>query len=276
MADERNVMEAASKNTYFDLQANCGVTKHLGGQGATDELARLCHVRAGSRVLVVGCGVGMSACYLAARHHARVVGVDISPDMVKRSGIRARKKGLGETATFLVGDAAALPFGDDAFDAVLCESVNSFIPDRLRALSEYRRVAKPSGIVGMNECVWLESPPAALVAYLERITGAQFLRAAGGWAPLLDACGLEAVSAQVFHTGILRQWVAEVRQADAHEFARAWGSFARGYLSNPEFRRFARMSLKVPRSIGRLFRYFGYGIYTGRKPGPQAEAVGGR
>jgi ubiquinone/menaquinone biosynthesis C-methylase UbiE len=225
-------------------------------------------------VLVVGCGVGTSACYLAARLQARVVGVDISPAMVRRSARRARKKGLTERAAFLVGSGTALPFDDGSFDVVLSESVNSFIPDRVRALSEYRRVAKPGGTVGMNECVWLESPPGDLAAYLERVTGARFMDAKGSWSRLLEQCGFDAVSEHIHRTGILEQWCSEVRQADAHEFVAAWGSFVRGFFSNAEYRSFARTALKVPASAGRMLRYFGYGIYVGYKP--EVDAAGRR
>lgn len=267
-------MNSASGSSYFALQASWGVTKHLGGRGATDELARLCLVHGGSRVLVVGCGVGTSACYLAARLQAKVVGVDISPAMVRRSAGRARKKGLTETARFLVGSGTALPFDDGSFDVVLSESVNSFIPDRERALSEYRRVAKPGGTVGMNECVWLESPPGDLAAYLERVTGARFIDAEEkSWSRLLEQCGFDAVSEHIHRTGILQQWCSEVRHVDAHEFADAWGSFVRGCFSNPgAYRSFLRTALKVPGSAGRMFRYFGYGIYIGHKP--EVDAAG--
>ncbi len=268
-------MDGDSRSTYFALQASWGVTKHLGGQGATDELARMCHLQAGSRVLVVGCGAGMSACYLAVRFGAKVAGVDISPAMVRQSAKRAHRQGLTDEAVFLVGSATALPFDDAAFDAVLCESVNSFIPERVRSLAEYRRVVRPGGRIGMNECVWLDVPPRDLADYLEGITGAHFMDARGGWGRLLEEGGLDLVSQTIHQTGILRQWFSEARQADARDFASAWVSFARGCLSNTEYRRFALAAFNVPRSAWRMFRYFGYGIYVGRKPGPEGDVADG-
>jgi ubiquinone/menaquinone biosynthesis C-methylase UbiE len=50
------------------------------------------------------------------------------------------------------GDAAALPFPDQAFDAVFCQQGLQFFPDRLAALKEIRRVLAPGGCLGLT--VW--------------------------------------------------------------------------------------------------------------------------
>ena len=44
--------------SYFQLQAYWGATKHMGGQKATDELLRLCHVTRNKHILDIGCGTG--------------------------------------------------------------------------------------------------------------------------------------------------------------------------------------------------------------------------
>jgi len=66
------------KQSVFDFQAEVGLTKHLGGVGATEELIELCHIGEGKHVLDVGCGVGVTPCFIAKRYGCRVVGVDIS------------------------------------------------------------------------------------------------------------------------------------------------------------------------------------------------------
>ena len=55
------------ENPYFDLQAEMGFTKHMGGLKTTRELIELCHIDKDTYVLDVGCGVGMSACYIAKK-----------------------------------------------------------------------------------------------------------------------------------------------------------------------------------------------------------------
>ena len=62
----------ASESVYFDLQADWGITKHMGGLKATRELIELCHITRGHYVLVVGGGIGTTPVYLARQHGCRV------------------------------------------------------------------------------------------------------------------------------------------------------------------------------------------------------------
>ena len=83
---------------FFDFAAEVGLTKHLGGHAATEELAELCHIDKDTYVLDVGCGAGTTPCFLAKTVGCRVVGVDISEGMIERSRERARREGLSVLA----------------------------------------------------------------------------------------------------------------------------------------------------------------------------------
>ncbi len=252
------------ESTYFELQASWGITKHLGGLEATDELAGLCHIGKDSRILIVGCGVGITPCYLVKRYGCRVAGVDLSEKMVERSAQRAEKEGVGDKVEFRVADAQALPFEDGTFDAVFCESVLAFVPDKQKAVSEFARVTGPGGYAGFNEVTWLETPPPELVAYTYRIMGSEFLMA-DGWEVLLKGAGLKEIEARAYKTSAWRQWASEVRQFEFLDFLKAWGKYWSLFITSPACRRFTREALAFPRSIFSLFEYFGYGIYAGRK-----------
>ncbi len=111
---------------FFDFAAEVGLTKHIGGLEATGELIQLCHIDKGSHVLDVGCGVGVTPCFIAKNCGSRVAGVDISPRMIERSRERARRENLVNRVEFRVADAQDLPFENELFDAVITESVTAF------------------------------------------------------------------------------------------------------------------------------------------------------
>ena len=145
--------------TFFGFAAEVGLTKHIGGVEATEALMELCHIGTGKYVLDVGCGAGVTPCFIAQRYDCRVVGVDINERMVERSKERAQREKAADRVEFRVADAQDLPFEDALFDAVITESVTSFPEDKQKAVNEYVRVTKPGGYVGLNESVWLKAPP---------------------------------------------------------------------------------------------------------------------
>jgi len=254
------------RDSYFELQASWGITKHMGGLKATRELIELCHINKGKYVLVVGCGVGITPCYIAKRYGCRVVGVDLSERMIDRSNERAKREGVEDRVEFRIADAQNLPFEDAVFDAVICESVNAFVENKQKAASEYVRVIKPGGYVGFNECTWIKvPPPAGLVEYMSRMMGTEFLTCNNGWKELLEGSGLRETVARIYKTNALNQWINEVRQIEFLDFLRAWYRFLLQFIKSSACRRFAKEALTMPKSIFGLFKYFGYGIYVGRK-----------
>ena len=105
-------------------------------------------VTAGSRVLDVACGTGVVAREALARvgSSGSVVGLDIAPGML------AVAETIEPAATWVVGEAGRLPFDDAEFDAVVCQFGLMFFPDRVRAISEMLRCAKPGSRVAV--AVW--------------------------------------------------------------------------------------------------------------------------
>ena len=67
---------------------------HPGGLEKTDEVARACGVEVGKRILDIGSGKGVTACYLAENYGCEVVGVDALERMVEYARELARRKGL--------------------------------------------------------------------------------------------------------------------------------------------------------------------------------------
>ena len=264
--ENRSLQTEASEleSVYFKLQAAWGITKHLGGAEATTELADACRVGRETNLLYVGSGVGISPCYLVKKYGCRLTGIDISEEMVARSRERAKKEEIEDRTEFRVADAQELPFEDGTFNAVFCESVLAFVPDRQEAVNEFARVTVPGGYAGYNEVTWLETPPPDMAAYMYRIMGAEFLTD-GKWRAFLEGAGLEEIKVTPHKTNIWSQWAAEVGQFSLTDSLKAWGSYGHLFFTSPACRRFTREAMAFPKSIFHLFKYFGYGIYTGRK-----------
>ena len=190
---------------YFEFLAGVGITKHMGSMHSTQALIKACNIGPGQSVLDIGCGVGITPCYLAKRHGCRVVGIDITPKMIEKSRARARQEGVAERVEFKVADARDLPFQEALFDAVIVESVLVFVADKERAVREFTRVCKAGGFVGLNEMTLLQEPALPkLVAYFEYTTGMTGTPpTAAAWKALLESAGLEDVSAQGHQVSIL-------------------------------------------------------------------------
>lgn len=107
-------------------------------------------VRAGQRVLDLGCGAGRHT-YAALERGADVVGVDLDAGLLKEVAdmsyalIDGCHVPRGATAVFLRGDATLLPFADASFDRIIVSEVLEHIPDDGAAMAEVARVLTPNG-----------------------------------------------------------------------------------------------------------------------------------
>lgn len=114
-------------------------------------LVKLAQIPTGADVLDVAAGRG-AVLYPAAERvgpHGRVVGIDLSAEMVRETTAEIKVFGL-KNATMLQMDAEELDFPDASFDFVLCGLSIFFFPQLQRALNEFHRVLRPSGRVGVT------------------------------------------------------------------------------------------------------------------------------
>lgn len=93
------------------------------------------------RVLEVACGTGRFSVMLAERG-ANVTGVDISGAMLGQARQKARATGVADTVEFMRGDAARLPFPDDAFDVTFAVRFFHLADTPETFLSEMRRITR--------------------------------------------------------------------------------------------------------------------------------------
>jgi SAM-dependent methyltransferase len=125
-----------------------------------EDAIRRTGVREGNTVLDVGCGPG-GFCRLTAETGATTVGIDASHALIEISRERA------PSARFNVGDMQFLPYEDDTFDVVTAFNSLQYAADRVAALDEARRVARPGGIVHL--VVWGRQEHTELVAALRAL-----------------------------------------------------------------------------------------------------------
>ena len=120
--------------------------------------------RSGERVVDVGSGTGMDAMVAAnaVGVDGRVIGVDMTPEMLERA-----REGADEAdilnVEFREGFAEQLPVEDGWADVVISNGVINLVPDKLGAYREIARVLKPGGRVQIADiCVERPVPESAL------------------------------------------------------------------------------------------------------------------
>ncbi len=259
-----------SRIPYLDLQAAIGATRHMGGLEATKDLVCLCRVGPAHHVLDVGCGPGTTARLLAREVGCRVTGVDIRPAMIARAIEAARSARLGSRVAFRVADARSLPFGDGAFDAVLCESVATFVEDKPGLVRELARVTKPGGRIGFNEEVWVKPPPSdEYMAFMRHNMDVEpDLPAARDWEGFLLSAGLQDIETRVFDRADAGRESSQKRRYSLADGLRILVRSGWLYLVNPAFREYKRLWKQMPEG---LFEYLGYGIFAGRVTVPHPK-----
>jgi len=100
-----------------------------------------------ANVLDVATGTAMVAREVVAATGAGVVGLDLSPDMLRRGVAETAAAGMGDRVRFLQGDGQRLPFADATFDALAFTYLLRYVDDPAATLAELVRVVRPGGTV---------------------------------------------------------------------------------------------------------------------------------
>lgn len=147
------------------------------GLGCGNPVA-LASLERGETVLDLGSGAGFD-CFLAAKRvgdSGKVIGVDMTPEMIDKARENARKGKL-KKVEFRLGEIENLPVADDTVDVVISNCVINLSPNKKRVFEEAFRVLKPEGRLMISDIVLLQKLPESVrknvQAYVGCISGAE-------------------------------------------------------------------------------------------------------
>jgi len=146
------------------------------GLGCGNPIA-LASLAEGETVLDLGSGAGFD-CFLAANKvgkTGKVIGVDMTPEMLDKARENARK-GDYENVEFRLGEIENLPAADNTIDIIISNCVINLSPDKKNVFAEAFRVLKPGGRLMVSDIVLLKELPGfirdSIAAYVGCISGA--------------------------------------------------------------------------------------------------------
>jgi arsenite methyltransferase len=155
----------------------------------------LASLKEGERVLDLGSGGGFDA-FLAARKvgkTGKVIGVDMTPDMLDKARANARK-GKYTNVEFRLGEIENLPIADNSVDVIISNCVINLSPDKKRVFEEAFRVLAPKGRLMVSDIVLLEELPEVVQknaeAYGACVSGAEIK---GKYLGLIGKAGFQNV-----------------------------------------------------------------------------------
>lgn len=146
------------------------------GLGCGNPVA-LASLEKGDVLLDLGSGAGFDS-FIAARQvgrKGRVIGVDMTPEMLDKARENARKGGY-DNVEFRLGEIEHLPVADNSVDVIISNCVINLVPDKKAVFNDAFRVLKPGGRLMVSDIVLLKELPAAIKesvsAYVGCLAGA--------------------------------------------------------------------------------------------------------
>lgn len=129
---------------------------HVGGAEQTDFLAKKVGFSRNkdTYLLDICSALGGPARHLAEKYGIRVVGLDITPEMIEEAKIRTTGKSYAERIEYRLGSALDIPAHTNTFDVVWGQDAWCYIRDKPRLIEESNRVLKSGGFLSFTDWIW--------------------------------------------------------------------------------------------------------------------------
>ncbi len=176
---EKDTIKKIVKDAYKEIAISgsgcgCGGAKNISKSiGYTDEELKIVgeanlglgcgnplafgKIKEGDIVLDLGSGAGIDAILAAKKvgEKGKVIGVDMTEEMVEKAKENARKQGV-KNVEFLLGEIENLPIEDNLVDTIITNCVINLTPDKAKTFSEAYRVLKQGGKIYLSDIVLLK------------------------------------------------------------------------------------------------------------------------
>jgi ubiquinone/menaquinone biosynthesis C-methylase UbiE len=135
-------------------------------------------IKEGETIIDLGSGAGFDS-FLAANatgKNGRVIGIDMTPDMIEKARENAEKDGY-KNVEFIQAEIEDIPLPDDTADIIISNCVINLSPEKKKVFSEAYRLLKPGGRVMVSDIVLKKDLPqsirGSIEAYIGCISGAE-------------------------------------------------------------------------------------------------------
>jgi ubiquinone/menaquinone biosynthesis C-methylase UbiE len=187
------------------------------GLGCGNPVA-LASISPGEVIIDLGSGAGFD-CFLAARRAGpggRVIGVDMTPDMISKSRKNAASGGF-TNVEFRLGEIENIPAANDTADLILSNCVINLSPAKARVFAEAFRVLKPGGRLAVSDIVATREIPEAvrndIAAYAGCVAGASSIVEIES---ILKAAGFQQIriTPKEESRAFINEWFPNVKAGD--------------------------------------------------------------
>ncbi len=169
---------------------------HVGGAEETDILAKRVGLDKKDDIylLDICSALGGPARQLAEKYGIKVVGLDITPEMLEEALKRTKGKSYAEMIEYRLGSALDIPAKAGTFDVVWGQDAWCYIRDKPRLIEEVNRVLKSGGVLGFTDWIWGSAEASSSIAdYLMEFMVFPDLQTLNGYEMLIKKVGMTLI-----------------------------------------------------------------------------------